>query len=132
MNDKSEQDQATPGDESRDWFECDDGWGPLITELETKLAALSPGYTVSQVKEKFGGLRYYASAGDVTEETATQFYDLIREAEAKSYEICERCGQPGRLSRRGGRGWYKTLCSACAGELNFEPVCDNDDDESSS
>lgn len=129
MDDNTELDQATPTDEPRDWFERDDGWGSLITELENKLKALSPDYTVSQVKEKFGGLRYYASAGDVSEETAKQFYDLIRAAEAESHEICERCGQPGRLSRRGVRGWYKTLCSACAGELNFEPVRDGDDDE---
>ncbi|GAA2125104.1 hypothetical protein [Nocardioides bigeumensis] len=126
MNDKTEQDRATPSDESRDWFECDDGWGPLITELEDKLKALSPDYTVSQVKEEFGGLRYYASPGDVDEETSEQFYGLIREAEAKSYEICERCGQPGRLSRRGKAGWYKTLCTACSGELNFEPVRDDE------
>lgn len=126
MNDKTDQNRETLGDERRDWFECDDGWGPLITDLETKLKALSPDYTISQVKEKFGGLRYYASAGDVGAETAKQFYDLIREAEAQSYEICECCGQPGRLTRRGGRGWYKTLCPACSGKLNFEPVGDSE------
>lgn len=125
MNDKTDQNQETP-DDQHDCFERDDGWGPLITDLETKLKALSPDYTISQVKEKFGGLRYYASAGDVDAETSKQFYDLIREAEAKSYEICECCGQPGRLTRRGGRGWYKTLCSACSGKLSFEPVGDRE------
>ncbi|MDN5793322.1 MAG: hypothetical protein L0H22_09735 [Brevibacterium aurantiacum] len=105
---------------------ADDGWGPLIADLEAKLKALSPDYSISQVKEKFGGLRYYASAGDVDAETSKQFYDLIREAEAKSDEICECCGQPGRLTRRGGRGWYKTLCSACSGKLNFETDGDSE------
>lgn len=124
MNDKRERDQATPSDQSHGWFECDDGWGLLITQLEDKLKTLSPDYTVSQVKEKFGGLRYYASAADASEETAQQFYDLIREAEEKSYEICESCGQPGRLSRRGNAGWYKTLCPECSEKLDFEPVGD--------
>lgn len=127
MNDKTDQNQEAPYDQ-HECFERDDGWGLLITDLETKLKALSPNYTISQVKEKFGGLRYYASAGDVDAETSKQFYDLIREAEATSYDICECCGQPGRLTRRGGRGWYKTLCSACSGKLNFEPVGDSDRD----
>lgn len=124
MNDNPGPAKAPPRDASRDWFECDDGWGALITELEIKLKALAPDYTLSQVKEKFGGLRYSASAGDVSEETAKQFYDLIREAEAKSYRVCECCGQPGRLSRRGKAGWYKTLCPSCSEKLGFEPVGD--------
>lgn len=123
MNDQTGQNLETP-DESRDWFECDDGWRVLIAGLEAKLKALSPDYTISQVKEKFGGLRYYANPGDVDEETSRQFYDLIRDAETKSYEICESCGQPGGLSRRGEHGWYKTLCSTCSSKLNFEPVGD--------
>ncbi len=63
---------------------------------------------------------------DVDAETSNQFYDLIREAEAKSYELCECCGQPARLTRRGGRGWFMTLCSACSGKLKFEPVGDSE------
>jgi len=124
MNDEADQNQAAPGTESRSWFECDDGWGPLIAELEAKLRVLSPGYTISQVKEKFGGLRYYADAGDVNAETSKWFYELVHEAETRSFEICECCGQPGQLSRRGKHGWYKTLCPTCATRMNFEPVRD--------
>lgn len=109
-------------DESSNWFECDDGWATLIAELEAQLKALSPDYTVSQVKEKFAGLRYHANPGDVDQETSVRFYDLIREAEVKSYETCECCGQPGRLARRRRRGWYKTLCPACSVKMNFEFV----------
>lgn len=73
-------------------------------------------------------LRFYANAGAVDEATGRQFYALIREAEARSYEICERCGRPGRLSRRGTYGWYKTLCSTCAGKFSMEPVNSGDDE----
>jgi len=121
MEDRNEESQEAL-DESSSWFECDDGWGSLIAELEVKLKALSPDYTVSQVKEKFGGLRYYAHPGEADPETSERFYDLIREAEAKSYKTCECCGQPGRLARRGGGGWYKTLCPACSVKMNFEFV----------
>ena len=122
MKDEIERNQGTHGDESRAWFECDDGWGPLIADLESKLKVLSPDYTISQVKENFGGLRYYANVGDVDAETSKRFYDLIHEAESKSFEVCECCGQPGQLSRRGKHCWYKTLCSTCAERMNFEPV----------
>lgn len=83
------------------------------------------------MKEKFGGLRYYANPGDVDEETSKRFYDLIHEAEAKSFEICERCGQPGRLARRGGLDWYKTLCSTCSESLSFESARDEEESASS-
>lgn len=75
MDDRNEESQEAL-DESSSWFECDDGWGTLIAGLEAKLKAPSPDYTVSQVKEKFGGLRYYANPGDVDQETSERFYDL--------------------------------------------------------
>jgi hypothetical protein len=57
---------------------------------------------IAQIKEKFGGLRYYAD-GHVDE----QMDGMIDMAEALSYTICEECGQPGKL--RSG-GWMRTLC----------------------
>lgn len=128
MNDETDQVRATPKGDGHKCFECDDGWGPLISELEVKLKILSPGYRPSQVKEKFGGLRYYAWPAEGDEETSEAFFALIRDAEARSYEICECCGRPGQLLARGGRGWYKTLCPRCAEQLGFEPERDDDED----
>ena len=48
MDDRAEESQEAH-DESSSWFECD-CWATLIAELEAKLKALSPDYTVSQVK----------------------------------------------------------------------------------
>ncbi|MGQ0467085.1 MAG: hypothetical protein ACT4QG_17430 [Sporichthyaceae bacterium] len=126
MNDTSDSEQSQDAPDGQWWFECDRGWAPLIAELEAKLRDLSPDYTTSQVKEKFGGLRYYADAGDVDEATDKQFRGLIREAEARSYGVCERCGAPGRLSRRGTYGWVKTLCSTCAWTFGMQPVGSGD------
>lgn len=78
------------------------GWVPLVLELHEKLVAINPGYEIDQIKEKFGGLRYYV--GPVGEEARK----LIDEAEEKSFTICEVCGEPG--VPRGG-GWIKTLCN---------------------
>lgn len=57
---------------------------------------------IAQIKEKFGGLRYYAD-GDIDE----QMDGMIDFAESLSYTICEECGAPGKL--RSG-GWMRTLC----------------------
>jgi hypothetical protein len=50
------------------WISCDKGWFPLVINCDKELAILDPDYAVHQVKEKFGGLRYYfetsASADD--------------------------------------------------------------------
>lgn len=77
------------------------GWFPLITELDARLAEIKPDYEVHQVKEKFGGLRYYIGSG------SEEMHQLIQEAEERSYKICEETGKPGRLVYR--NSWMKTL-----------------------
>jgi hypothetical protein len=54
-----------------------------------------------QVKEKFGGLRFYYEGGD------DQVHGMVRMAESWASVTCEVCGKPGQL--RSG-GWIKTLC----------------------
>jgi hypothetical protein len=54
-----------------------------------------------QVKEKFGGLRFYYDGGD------EQIHGMVRMAESWAARTCETCGDPGK-SRNGG--WIRTLC----------------------
>ena len=54
-----------------------------------------------QIKEKFGGLRFYVQAA------TSKHYDYISFAESMSYRTCEQCGAPGK---RYSMGWHKTLC----------------------
>jgi hypothetical protein len=91
-------------------FEHDDGWFDLLwrlcEELEPMVAAFQQEsgfqFEVLQVKEKFGGLRFYVNC---------RGNDAIRQrigiAADESFHTCEVCGQPGTL--REGR-WIKTLC----------------------
>jgi len=60
-----------------------------------------------QVKEKFGGLRFYVSGGD--QYTA----GLIWLADHLSTMICEECGAPGLQT---GSDWIKTRCATHDGE----------------
>ena len=90
-----------PPIKKRYFFAVDDGWLPLVQELIEKCIELGWNKQICQVKEKFGGLRFYIN------EAPNEIYDLIDEYEHKSYSICEVCGQKGEL-RKGG--WYRTLC----------------------
>lgn len=78
-----------------------EGWHPLLEEIYARL--LGNAY-VTQVKEKYGGLRFYVDYTD----GATQ--NFIWNIEEKSYTVCEFCGAPGE-PRKGG--WIKTLCDKC-------------------
>lgn len=71
----------------------DDPWYPILVSTDEKLGKLIPGYNIAQIKEKFGGLRYYIDYPDVipvgtpswldTEEKVRDEVDsVIRRAEA--------------------------------------------------
>jgi len=61
----------------------------------------TPSCLVAQIKEKFGGLRFYMNYHDDAVDA------LIEKAEIACDSICEVCGQPG--SKRGG-AWIRNLC----------------------
>ena len=108
-------------------FECSQGWFDIIDELCSTIqnhidnenrsinykrekgelppdAPNFPQIEAVQVKEKFGGLRFYVNHYD----------DFIRGAidmaESISLKTCEDCGNKGTT---GGRGWITTLCQPC-------------------
>lgn len=91
-------------------IECDIGWFPIIYEAVIEIEAENRRTTTdmhikaSQIKEKFGTLRFYT---DLTSDAAEA---AISAAEKASVKICEECGQDGTL-REGG--WLKTRCDDC-------------------
>ena len=92
------------------WIECGRGWYPLLIETDQKLAALDPDYEVHQVKEKFGGLRYYHQF--VTEGADyTKGWEIESEAENKSFTICEVCGTTEGVTVEGS--WVTSRCASC-------------------
>jgi hypothetical protein len=84
------------------------GWQNLIKELDEKMSELDPNYTIEQIKEKFGGLRYYFYSDS---DNADKMYDLEDEYEEKSFKICEYCGSDYNVATEGG--WLKTFCKEC-------------------
>jgi predicted RNA-binding Zn-ribbon protein involved in translation (DUF1610 family) len=89
-------------------FECGDGWKDLIHRLSQAIAlhAESVGIDIvaTQVKEKFGTLRFHVDGGD------NEIRRLIDAAEHESEFTCESCGAPGTLERKGR---HSTRCALC-------------------
>lgn len=96
-------------------FEVGNGWYKLLKEAALKLEPLivteiakNPQgweygfFRASQVKEKYGTLRFYLSGG------TDEMYAITDKAERQSSKICEKCGKPGKLR---GRGWLYTACN---------------------
>lgn len=90
-------------------FECGDGWYEIINNLCNKIQDyLSsnpkvPQVIAKQVKEKFGGLRFYIEGGD------DKIYSFINEAEQLSYKTCEYCGSTNNVKLT-KKGWIRALC----------------------
>jgi len=92
-------------------FACGEGWWPILEELcgqiqhhldwKNKQSEVVAQVVVAQIKEKFGGLRFYYDGGD------ERIRGMVQMAEVWADASCEECGAPGK--RRDG-GWIKTLC----------------------
>ena len=110
-------------------FAVGKGWWPIIESLSENIQQhiefanrtekVCPQVVVEQVKEKFGGLRFYYQGGD------EQIHGMVRMAEAWAGMACENCGGIGK--RRGG-GWVRTLCDVHEAERNarIEEQCRKD------
>lgn len=94
-------------------FECGSGWYDLILTLSVQIENLTEKLRdegveldylpmVTQVKEKYGGLRFYLTV------STKKMDELISKAEADSLHICEECGAEGKLMVAYGR--FLTTC----------------------
>jgi hypothetical protein len=92
-----------------------------IDEAKTKLDEETLKVPVaSQVKEKFGGLRFYVQAA------TDKHYQYISFAESMSYRTCEECGAPGKTYTD---GWHTTLCDIHAAMAGKEEEYEYEENE---
>lgn len=95
------------------------GWAQIVSDLCASIAATLANEAhasihVLQVKEKFGGLRFYFSSENMSVDTEDRIYRLITAAEGDSVKTCQDCAQSGKL--RDDLGWIRTLCDECCKE----------------
>lgn len=87
-------------------FSCGDGWYNLIDTLCDNIESevdrrKCPPVIATQVKEKFGTLRFYYTGGNDAIRAIVMF------AEDLSATMCEECGAPAETR---DDGWVRTLC----------------------
>ena len=77
-------------------------------KLNKPIPEVAAQVVVAQIKEKFGGLRFYYDGGD------DYIRGLVSMAESWADRACETCGGAGK--KRNG-GWIRTLCDLHEEEL---------------
>ena len=87
------------------------GW-EMLKELdqvirEDKLES----FGIEQIKEKFGGLRFYCAGGN------RKIHDIISKYEELSYKTCIECGKPAEWI---SKGWISPWCGECKEKLEKE------------
>lgn len=82
------------------------GWDALLDKLLADIREQKVEIKILQIKQKFAILRFYYSGGN------EKVSEMVRHASCKSAEICEVCGEPGKICEN-KRGWYNTLCAKC-------------------
>lgn len=88
-----------------------EGWIPIVRSVLEVLD--KAGFTIFQLKEKFGGLRIYVDAPpDATAAVKAEISALIHAAENASYKTCDLCGGRGYCQLI--RDWWRTRCAECA------------------
>lgn len=100
-------------------LECDKGWFSHIEKASRKLEEINrqipleaQRVVAAQIKQKFGGLRYYYHLPDgFPKELVSQVRDVMNEAHTACDTTCEWCSKPGKLDQ--SKGWLLCLCEEC-------------------
>jgi len=91
------------------WDYCvGEGWKPIVKKAVVQLKSIGYDSEISQIKEKFGGLRIYLNT------YCPEAERIIMQAERMAANTCEQCGSHTGVSTS-GPGWIKTLCCVCRG-----------------
>lgn len=91
-------------------IEVPEGWHKIVLKCHEMLIHMDPSYQVEQVKEKYGGLRYYYSSEKQGVERKIMDA-IISSAEREADFTCQECGKTPATISNGG--WVATLCSDC-------------------
>ena len=71
-------------------------------------------YSICQIKEKFGGLRWYDNG--LPTEGYEEYKEWLDKYEELSYKTCIDCGKPAKYFTR---GWITPICEDCAKEYEY-------------
>jgi len=108
------QDTEKPPNQSNMAFgcECGDGWFGIIQFLCRMLQNSTdrenqPQIVASQIKEKFGELRFYVNS------SSDKQNEMILYTETLSHYVCESCGTTNNVETLNINNWLSTRCKEC-------------------
>jgi len=101
------------------WPCVGDGWRDLLDARIRSAQADGVTFHATQIKEKYGTLRFYWR-GALSPEARAKVEEAVNLAEARSACTCEVCGEPGPLY---GPGWLTTRRTAHAEGCRLEEIC---------
>jgi hypothetical protein len=73
------------------------GWQKIARVLHLAILEVYPNYTLIQIKEKLGSMRYYIDHSEIPqhlEHLDKIILDLVSAAEKSTFYICSNCGGP--------------------------------------
>lgn len=107
-------DNGIPWDLPSGWFTIVDNLCKEINDILKESYAKFPltkdnsPFQVEQIKEKFGGLRFYFTVDTNDKDLGYVIQLLVDNAEDKTYEVCMVTGKPGKLCKKGSH--FATFC----------------------
>lgn len=86
------------------------GWAPLIRCIDETIKNTDPNYEVQQIKEKFGGLRFYFGCQSIFD-----INKIVNNIAGQSSKLCDNCGTSKEVTSKANEGsyWIRTLCEKC-------------------
>ena len=87
------------------------GWRPQIEQCDAILAEIDPDYEITQIKVKFGTLRFYYRISEGVEYDWRELADRLMEIENSTGVICQECGCESKIQTR--KYWITTMCDPC-------------------
>ncbi len=116
-----------------DYHNLPSGWYKIVDRLCSELSAIleealevnpespdEPLFSVLQVKEKFGGLRFYYMMNTKDDELYKRIQTAVDTAEDTSYSTCQITGNIGALCKDGSH--YMTLCEDSRISMGYKIV----------
>jgi len=99
------------------YAEVSDGWDGLVEDFVEELSTASKDFrdgsvTISQIKEKFGGMRIYVDY-DLPSEQISDLEKIVVKYEKFSLKTCSVCGIEERQMHKRNGYWDIVICEEC-------------------
>lgn len=106
------------------YAEISEGWEGLVEDFVEEISEASRDFkqgavTISQIKEKFGGMRIYVDY-DLPSEQISDLEKIVIKYEKFSWRTCEVCSACDIVLHKRYAYWEQVICEECYQKANGE------------